>query len=140
MSSEIAKVNKQQSRPILVAIPQEWQAQVHNFLENKGFSVLTASSREEALSLLQSQNLSGIVMSSDWEVDDDEDKIIGLIERARGRIPTVTLITQQSFRDKGNSVYDAVYAPPRHDVCTVPFDPEELLSRMRRAGMISTVD
>ena len=132
--------DKQQPQPILIAIPQEWQAQVHKFLEREGFKVLAASSREEALSLIRSQSLSGVVVSSDWAVDDDDGKNIGLIEPIRGKIPTVTLITRQSFRDRGYSVYDAVYVPPLHQFCTVPFDLEELLLRMKRAGMSSTID
>jgi len=132
--------DKQQPQPILIAIPQEWQAQVHKFLEREGFTVLAAASWEDASSLIRSQNLSGVVMSSDWAVDDDDGKNMGLIEPARGKIPTVTLITRESFRDRGYNVYDTVYVPPLHQFCTVPFDLEELLLRMRRAGMISTVD
>jgi DNA-binding response OmpR family regulator len=78
---------------VLVAIPDEWGILVGQLLEQHDYSVLMASSQDEARALLQSHSLSGAVIISDWALTSDDGETIGLMEIARGKVATVCLIT-----------------------------------------------
>jgi CheY-like chemotaxis protein len=128
------------SGPILLATDREWHNVVSEFLQQEGFSVLTASSREEALSIIQSQKLGGIVMVSDWAMADYESETAGLMEAVKGKIPTVTLITESSRQQSGYRWFNEVFDPPLHEYCTTPFGLDELLSFMQRAGIVPSAE
>ena len=83
----------QSSEFILLATNREWRNVASKFLQQKGFTILIASSQEEALFIIQSQKLSGVVMISDWAVTNDDSNVPGLMEAVKGKFPTVTLIT-----------------------------------------------
>lgn len=125
---------------ILLAIDGEWHNVVSEFLRQKGFNVLTASSPGEALSLIQSQKLGGIVLVSDWAMADDKDEMAGLMETVKGKIPTVTLITESSRQRSGYRWFDEVFQPPFHEYCTMPCDLDALLSFMQRAGIVPSTE
>ncbi len=122
--------------PILLAIDGEWHNVVSEFLRQKGFNVLTTSSPEEALSIIQSQRLSGIVMVSDWAMANCEDETAGLMEVVKGKVPTVTLITESSRQQSGYRWFAEVFQPPLHEYCTMPCDLDQLLAFMKRAGIV----
>ena len=109
---------------------------ISKFLEQQGYSVLTASSQDKALQIIQSQSLRGLITVSDWAITSEDGKVAGLMAAARGKIPSVTLI-----RKTGNYRWiDEVFDPPFHEYCTIPFGLNELLDFMRRAKMIPSND
>lgn len=122
--------------PILIAIPDEWQNMISEFLVREGYPVLTASSLNDARRLIQSRSLRGLITVSDWAMTSEDGKVVGLMEAARGKIPSVTLIRKtESYR-----WFDEVFEPPFHEYCTIPFGLDELLNFMRRANMIPRGD
>ena len=118
------------SRPILIAIPDDWQTYVVQFVTQRGCPILTASSYQEALDHVISRELRGLIMTEAWALRRDEDNYT-LFERVRGQIPTLTLIKRG-----GNPVITQVFYPPQHPSLTVSFAEDELIGLMRRARMI----
>jgi len=121
-----------QRAPILVAIPDEWRSLVCCFLEQKGFSVLSVSSWDDASAAIQSRQLSGIVVVSEWAMASEDGATAGLVEIVKGNIPTVTLVRKiQDYR-----WFDEVYSRPLHEYCTIPFGLEELWAFMQSSGIV----
>ena len=75
-------------------------------------------------------------MISDWAMADYESETAGLMEAVKGKIPTVTLITESSRRQSGYRWFNEVFHPPLHEYCTTPFGLDELLSFMQQAGIV----
>jgi DNA-binding NtrC family response regulator len=123
-------MNNKSQAPVLIAIPDEWQS-VCQFLETKGIATLPASSYDEALNIIQAQQLRGLVTISDWAIAEQEGQFVGLIELVKGKIPSVTL-TRTTRADW----FDIIYDPPYHQFCTIPFALDELLGFMKRARMV----
>lgn len=118
------------SRPILIAIPDDWQTYVVQFVTQCGYPILTALSYQEALDHVTTYALRGLITTEAWALRQDNDNYT-LFERIRGQIPTLTLIKQG-----GNPVIIQVFDPPQHQYLTVPFAEDELLGLMRRAPTI----
>jgi DNA-binding NtrC family response regulator len=121
--------------PILIAISDNWRDEVCKFLEQEGFTVLVATSRDNALALAQSRRLCAIVVTSDWAMASEDGKTVGLIEMVKGKTPTVTLIQKTYY---GRCCFDEVFHPSLHEYCTVPVAAEQLLTRLRQ--VIQAVD
>ena len=118
---------------ILVAVPDEWREVLAQFLKREGFSVLLATSLDEASSIIHSQSLSAVVMISDWAIASDEGKTDGLMKIVKGKIPTVSLITPRTWRDARSRWFDELYHPPLHEYCSIPVDIEQLSRRLSKA-------
>ena len=113
--------------PILIAISDNWRDEVCKLLEQEGFTVLVATSRDNALALAQSRRLRAIIVTSDWAMASEDGKTVGLIETVKAKTPTVTLIQRTHH---GRRCFDEVFHPPLHEYCTVPVAVEELLARL----------
>lgn len=122
--------------PILVAIPNEWNSRVCDYLKYHGFSVVTTFSLDETIQVMQKhEGLRGIIIVSDWAMETQNDPRAGIIKLAKGKLPTITLITETSRQESGCRYMDEVFFPPGHEYVTVPFDLEELAASMRKVGM-----
>ncbi|MEJ2749245.1 MAG: hypothetical protein P8183_15270 [Anaerolineae bacterium] len=112
-------------RVILVAINQEWAGLVSEFLEESGYQVLMTSLLDEAVAIVRSRHLDGIVMTYDWAVRKETGQSQSLMEMAKDKIPTLTLIGSVF-----NEPIDAVYHRPMHEFATLPVSTEEITSRL----------
>lgn len=119
---------------VLLAISAEWQHQVAELLQGKGITTLVAHSLEEAKASVTSPGVGGIIITSDWAMEEDKDGR-NFIEAVRDKMPTVTLILGETMRESRPVLFSRTYFPPRHEFCIVPFDLDELLGRMLRSGM-----
>jgi DNA-binding NtrC family response regulator len=117
---------------ILIAVPDDWREMLGQFLEREGFSVELTSSREEALSIIQTQTPSAIVMRSDLAMASDDGKTDGLMKAVMGKIPTVCLITPNTWLHARYRWFDELYHPPLHEYCSVPVAIEQLTVRLRK--------
>jgi len=118
---------------VLIALADEWREMLQQVLEQAGFSVLLADSKNEALSIIQMQSPSAVVMISDWALESDKGKADGLMESVKGKIPTVSLISQRTWQDARYRWFDYLYHPPLHEYCSVPVGREELIVRLEKA-------
>lgn len=117
------------NRIVLVAIPDEWRVQVQQLLEQKGCTVVVAAAEDEARTLLQKGQLNGAIIISDWAMAHDEDKV-SLLQLARNKIPTVCLITENTWRNARDKWFEELFHPPLHEYCSTPVDADELLKRL----------
>ena len=125
------------SLPILVAIQKEWSPFVCEYLEKLGFPVVAAYSKEETVEILEKQKeFHCIIIVSDWAMSTQGGGIDGIIKLIRGRIPTVTIITETSRHQSGYQYMEEVFFPPNHEYVTTPFDVEEIVMRMRNMGIV----
>ncbi len=125
-------VSSWMSKPILIVIPDEWRNEIKDILEAEKFQVLTAVTKHDAFKIIQSYQLSALIVISDWAIDTNTDKeIIGL---TFGKIPTLTLIRAEAFQQYGQEVvFDKIYNPSAsQEFCTIPFSADELLGRLRK--------
>ena len=125
------------SRPILVAVPIEWSSQVCEHLKQHGFPVIATHSQEETLAMASKpEDLRGMIIVSDWAMSTENNENSNIIKLVKGKIPTVTLITETSRQQSGYRYMEEIFFPPSHDYATVPFDLDELTVRMQHVGMI----
>jgi DNA-binding response OmpR family regulator len=117
---------------VLIALADEWREMLQQVLEQAGFSVLLADSKAEALSIIQTQSPSAVVIISDWALESGEGKADGLMESVRGKTPTVSLISQRTWQDARDRWFDYLYRPPLHEYCSVPVGREEIISRLEK--------
>ncbi len=92
--------------------------------------MLLADSKDEALSIIQTQGPNAIVMISDWALESGRGKADGLMEFLKGKVPTVSLISQRTWQDARDRWFAYLYHPPLHEYCSVPVDQEELIGRL----------
>ncbi len=124
------------SLPILVAVPNEWSSLVCEYLEKQGFAVVATHSQEETASMIRgAKDLRGIVIISDWAMENQNDPAVGIVRSVQGKIPTVTIITETSRQQSGYRYMDEVFFPPSHEYMTAPFDLDQLAACMRKVGM-----
>lgn len=114
---------------ILVAVPAAWNEMLCQFLERDGFSVLLVSSIDEALSAIQVEDFRAIVMISNWAMASEETD--GLMSIVKGKIPTVSLITQTTWKEAHYRWFAELYHPPLHEYCSVPVAMEQLSLRLK---------
>jgi len=100
-------------KPVLVAVPQEWE-ELCQHVENAGFGVVRAYSYPAALEIIQSQNLGAAVLISDWAIT-QENGSAGLMKYLKGKIPTYSLITASTYKNHGDIWLFEVYERPRHE-------------------------
>jgi hypothetical protein len=119
------------SKLLLIGIPLEWQGAMATSLENAQFAMLFSMSKDEATEIIQSRELSAVIITSDLVFDDDTSR--DMIALTYGRIPTLTIILEEAFKKYGQGkVFDKVYNPQAlQEFCTAPFDMDELLLRLR---------
>jgi DNA-binding NtrC family response regulator len=117
---------------VLVALADEWREILQQVLEQAGFFVLLADSKDEALSIIQMQSPSAVVMISDWALESDEGKADGLMESLKGKVPTVSLISQRTWQDARDRWFNYLFHPPLHEYCSVPVGREELIVRLEK--------
>jgi DNA-binding NtrC family response regulator len=120
---------------VLVAIPDEWRTQVQQILEQNGYSVVMATSKDEARIILSESQLNGAVIVSDWAMT-HEGSGASLIQLTKGRIPTVWMIQKSTPRQW----FEELYQPPLHEFCTVPFAADELLVRLNTVILKAETD
>jgi DNA-binding NtrC family response regulator len=119
-------------KPILVAVPLDWRNDIEAILEKENYVVVMAAAKDEALQLLDSRQWGGFITTADWVIEDID--TMSLIERIKGKMPTLTLITEESVEQFGfGQVIDKTYLSAIHQFCTVPFSSEELIGRLHRA-------
>jgi DNA-binding NtrC family response regulator len=118
-------------RKVLLALPDNWKNEVHQFLSDKGLEVVQASSFEEAVAIVQSQDLQGMIIVSDWLTSTDG-TISDLMEKAPKVVPMVMLIRAGT----SYSWFDKLYQPGFREYCTIPLDLDELNLFLKRVGMI----
>ena len=122
--------------PVLIAVYEEWSQQLKEYLEEKGHLVVFAYSRNEVVSVLRrKENLRGIIIISDWAMNDNNDKFGSLIELVKGEIPSITIITKVSRESSGYRYMDEVYFPPSHEYVSAPFHLNVLDEWMKQTGM-----
>jgi DNA-binding NtrC family response regulator len=114
----------------LVAIPNDWRTKVSNFLIINKLSVLKASSFETALSIVESQKLSVIVVDIDWIIS-EEGTFTTLWDTIERNIPVLMLIHGKRNYDWLDKAYD----PPLREYCRIPFSLNQLGAFMRRMGV-----
>ncbi|HNT77838.1 MAG TPA: hypothetical protein PKH77_22725 [Anaerolineae bacterium] len=117
---------------VLIALADEWRNTLKQVLEQVGFSVLLADSKDKALSIIQTQSPDAVVMTSDWALESDKGKADGLMESVKERIPTVSLISQRTWQDARDRWFDYLYHPPLHEYCSVPVAGEQLIVRLEK--------
>lgn len=117
---------------ILVAISDDWGPLVRQFLEQHGYSVRMATSPDEARVILQDSKLSAAILLSDWALTNSEDDTLGLMVIAKDKVPTVCLITSQTWSQARERWFTELYLPPRHEYCSVPVSTDELLARLNQ--------
>jgi DNA-binding NtrC family response regulator len=115
---------------VLIALTDEWDGTLQQVLEQAGFLVLLADSKEEALSIIKAQDPSAVVMISDWALESAEGTADGLMESLKGEVPTVSLISQRTWQRARDRWFDYLYHPPLHEYCSVPVDREEIIVRL----------
>lgn len=113
------------TKTILLAIPEEWNkiyddGLLVEFLRNEGFDVLGVFSYEDALKIIQTQNLSAVVMTSDWAMK-QEDGPSGLMKFLKGKTPTMSLITTTTYRNNDGWM-DELFDPRQHEYQHIPAD------------------
>ncbi len=125
------------SLSILVAIPNKEGSQVSEYLEKQGFPVLLTHSQGETLAILRERkDFRGVVIISDWAMENIDDSAKNIIQFIQGKIPTVTIVTEASRQQNGYQYMEEVFFPPDHDYMTTPFSLDELVGRMRKVGMV----
>jgi DNA-binding response OmpR family regulator len=116
-------------KSLLIAISNnDLSALVCEFLQEKGFQVVTASSLDESVKFVKSRHLDGIVMTADWAVEETGCGTETLMGLAKDNIPTVTIIEKNSY-----DILDVVYPSAMHQFVTTPFGSDELFARLERA-------
>ncbi|MFN8435408.1 MAG: hypothetical protein U0V18_15390 [Anaerolineales bacterium] len=124
------------SHPILVAIPNEWSPFVCEHLEKLGFSVMATYSKDETLEVLQKQKeFECVIIVSDWAMSTQDNDTDGIISLVRGKIPTVTIITETSRHQSGYQYMKEVFFSPNHEYVTSPFGVDEVVMRMKNMGI-----
>lgn len=117
--------------PILIAVPDDWRTELCDLLAEARYALVVATTYAEAQQLLETQPLSGVVLTSDWAMSNASDNTPGLMSVIKNVFPSVTLVKH----DGGHRWFDEVFNPPLHEYCSVPFDEEELLNRVQLVGM-----
>ena len=119
---------------ILVAIASsDYRVLIRTILGKDGFDVLMAGSVDEALSLIQSHRISGIVVTSDIAIAEMGDEPAKLMSVVGGKIPTVTLITPSTWGlPNVRWVFDMVYGFSRQDYIHMPVGAEEVLTVLKK--------
>lgn len=115
---------------VLIALPNEWGKTMQDHLEQMGYSVLLANSKDQALSIIQEQNLDAVIIISDWALESDKGKADGLMESLKGKIPTVSLISQRTWQEARERWFEYLYHPPLHEYCSIPVDREVISYRL----------
>jgi DNA-binding NtrC family response regulator len=118
---------------VLVALADEWREELRQVLEQAGFFVLMADSKDEASSMIRMQCPSAVVMISDWALESGKGNADGLMELVKGKVPTVSLISPRTWQDADARWFDYLYHPPLHEYCSVPVDRQEIINFLEKA-------
>lgn len=118
-------------RKILLALPENWKIEICQFLSSKGLQVVQASTVEDALEIIQSQDFQGMIIVSDWLTSKDG-KSSALMEMAPKDVPMLMLI-----RDQTDYSWFQFYQPRLREYCTIPFGFDELNLFLQLVGIIS---
>ena len=117
---------------LLIGIPLEWQSDMTPSLENEQFVTMFSASKDDAIRIIQSSELSAVIITSDLVFDDDTRQDI--ITLTYGKIPTLTIILRETIEKFGQGkVFGKVYNTKAfQEFCTAPFSMEELIPRLRK--------
>jgi hypothetical protein len=118
--------------PILVAIPDDWRTAVYRVVEQHTSLMLTATTHRDMVDFVHGQSLAGLITTAAWLLHPIHPTNGTFFESVRGRVPTITLIERTTQPPN----FISVFAPPRHNWCTLPFAEEELVALMQQTGMI----
>ncbi len=88
-----------------------------------------AASEKEARVILQEGHLNGAILISDWAMT-NEGSQVGLLQLAKDRVPTVCLITENTWRNAREQWFEELYHPSLHEYCSIPVAADELLTRL----------
>src|SRR5688572_546210 len=95
---------------LLIGIPLEWQGAMTASLENAQFVSRFTMSKDEATKLINSGELSALIITSDLVFNDEISQ--DMIALTYGKIPTLTIILEETFQKFGQGiVFDKVYNP-----------------------------
>ena len=64
-------------------------------------------------------------MLSDWALE------LGLMAHVKGKIPTVCLISSETWNNAREVWFDELFYPPKHEYASMPASMEQLLPRLR---------
>jgi hypothetical protein len=119
-------------QPIFVAVPDDWRIHIKTCLRDEGYLIEMAQGRGDIIRLLNPPQWGGFIVVAEWALDGPDST--SLIERVRGMMPTLTIVTREAVERFGwGLIMDKVYLSPMHQFCTAPFRAEELIGRFRRA-------
>ena len=104
---------------ILLACPEELGTLLSGYLHEKGFDTIDAFSYTVAIEMIQSQELSAVVLISDWAIK-QEDGSPGLMEFLRYKIPTYSLITSSTYQKAEFYWPDDLYYGRKHEYQYLP--------------------
>ena len=120
--------------PILLAIPNDViEEMLVAEIKQEGFSVLIANSYKQALEIIKTQNLLAVIMLSEWAMP-QSDGNGGLMKFLKNRIPTVSLITHETYK-KDHSWFDELYDRPRHEYLHLPADIHAIVTTVKNGIM-----
>ena len=115
---------------VLIALPDEWGKTLQELFEQKGFFVLLADTKDKAVTAIQKQNPDAVVMISDWALESHKGNADGLMEFVNGKIPTVSLISKETWQNARDRWFDYLYHPPLHEYCSIPVDRQAIIFRL----------
>ncbi len=125
-------MNQKQETTILIAISfaatsdETLRKLIVRLLEGSGYTVISAQSPEHAVDLMNSYEIDGIVMTSDWATFLSETHAPSLIEIAKEAIPTLTIVLHHNHH-----IYDQVYFPNKNEYMRLPLDTNQFWSRLK---------
>ncbi len=117
-------------------MPENWGVHFQQYLVENDCSIASLEfvySYEGTLDAIsKNDDFCGVIMISDWAMDDADKNRKGVFALLKDKIPTLTIITNDTFKNSGYKYMDEVYFRPMHDFVTAPFDAGSLENWMLR--------
>jgi DNA-binding NtrC family response regulator len=116
---------------LLIAVPEDYRSHIIEFCNQKQYHYVIADNSNELTPIINSNNLSGVIVDNRWLQRSQENSINPFVIARERRMSTITFI---AFG--GNSEITRWFEPPFHQYITLPFSFDELQAFMRRARMV----
>jgi hypothetical protein len=121
------------SDPVLLAAPSTLHDLLQPRLESMGMPVVLAASPEEALLIIRSQPLSGLMTTTEWSIshDGEHDRPAAFVKAAGEKMPVVFII---DWKKSGRRFFELRLDSEllQSEYVSVPFDWRGLVDAMRR--------
>jgi hypothetical protein len=125
--NDMSKNGKVDNKSVLIAIPDEpeiWnrdKPKLVRFLEDQGFTTISIALETDIRSAIEKHIPSAILILSDWALE------IGMMASVKGKIPTVCLISDDTYRNtEKNNWFEELFHPPRHEYTHLPGDMDQI--------------